>query len=133
MHNWTVPLVLFVLFDVLVMMLVLRKVLKIRVNVTTQINRGGNGITTLDQLRALGDFARQEHDKIGEFMRANWSGFAEQLPSVLTSLLDVVDRDAKDKGLTLGRDALKSMVASSLKAHKIGKGRELGEALKQVA
>jgi len=133
MHNWTVPLVLFVLFDVLVMVLVLRKVLKIRVNVTTQINRGGNGITTLDQLRALGDFARQEHDKIGEFMRANWSGFAEQLPSVLTSLLDVVDRDAKDKGLTLGRDALKSMVASSLKAHKIGKGRELGEALKQVA
>ena len=88
MHNWTVPLVLFVLFDVLVMVLVLRKVLKIRVNVTTQINRGGNGITTLDQLRALGDFARQEHDKIGEFMRANWSGFAEQLPSVLTSLLD---------------------------------------------
>ena len=129
MHSWTLPLVLFVLFDVLVMVLVLKKVIKIRLNVMTQIN----GVTTLDQLRALGDFSRQEHDKIGEYMRANWSGFAEQLPSVITSLLELVDRDAKDKGLTLGRDVLKSMVANSLKAHKIGKGRELGEALKQVA
>lgn len=133
MHNWTVPIVLFVLFDLLVMVLVLKKVVKVRVQLTTYVNKMGNAPTTLEQLRALGDFARGEHDKIGEYMRASWSGFAEQLPSVITSLLEVLERDAKDKGLTLDRDVLKSMLASSLRAHKIGKGRELAEALKQVA
>ena len=125
--------VLFVLIQVLVIALVLRRVLKLSFSVKTTFQGLGPGPTTLDQLKAVGDFAREQHQRIGEYMRANWSGFAEQLPSVITSLTDELERDAKAKGLTMNREFLKTMVASSLRAHKIGKGRELGEALKKVA
>jgi hypothetical protein len=66
-------------------------------------------------------------------MRANWSGVPEQLPPVLSSLLDELQQAAKAENLPLERDALKAMLASSLRVHRIGKGNERDEAFKQVA
>jgi hypothetical protein len=123
----------FIIIDLIVMVIILRRVLKLKVEVTTNFVNAGHGPVTFEQLKAIGQFAREEHAKIGEYMRANWSGFAEQLPSVIIALLDQLERDARAKGLTLDRDVLKPMLASSLRAHKIGRGRELSEALKLVA
>jgi len=66
-------------------------------------------------------------------MRANWSGMPEQLPSVLSALLDELERGAKAKNLPLDRDVLKTMLASSLRSHRIGKDSERNEAFKRVA
>jgi hypothetical protein len=123
----------FVIFDVLVFLLVLKRVVKVNVSVTGNVIRLGQGAVTTEQLHMLGQFAREQHPKIGEYMRANWSGVGEQLPGVVSALLDQLDRDAKAQGLALDRQMLKSMLASSLRSHRIGKGHELGDALKQVA
>jgi len=66
-------------------------------------------------------------------MRANWSGIPDQLPPVLTALLDELERRARTKGLPLDRAALKAMLAASLRSHRIGRGRERDEAFKLVA
>src|SRR5262249_22710340 len=126
-------LIAFVVFDLVVMVIILKRVVKLKVSVTTNVFSGGKGPGTLDQLRALGQFAREQHERIGEYMRANWSGMPEQLPSVITALLDELDHTAKAKGLVLDRGVLKAMLASSLRSHRIGKGRELGEAMQKVA
>jgi hypothetical protein len=86
-----------------------------------------------DQIRALMRFAREQHARIGEYMRANYSGVPEQLPSVITALLDELERTAKEQDLPLDRDKLKPMLASSLRMHGIGKTRERDEAFARVA
>ena len=88
---------------------------------------------SMDQLHVLGEFAREQHPRIGEYMRANWSGMPDQLPSVLTGLLDELEQSAKAKNLPLDRGMLKAMLASSLRSHRIGKGSERDEAFKRVA
>ena len=126
-------LIAFVVLDLIVMVIVLKRVVKLKVSVTTNLFRGGQGPGTLDQLRALGQFARDQHERIGEYMRANWSGMPEQLPSVIAALLDELDKTAREKGLALDRGVLKAMLASSLRSHRIGRGRELREAIQKVA
>ena len=125
--------ILFVVIQVLVIALVIRRVLKLSFSVKTTFQGPGPGPTTLDQLKAVGDFAREQHQRIGEYMRANWSGIPDQLPTVLTSLLDELERSAKGKNLPLEREALKAMLAASLRSHRIGKGSERNEAFKRVA
>ena len=66
-------------------------------------------------------------------MRANWSGAPEQLPHVLESLLGEMEHDAQARGLTVSRDLLKSILASSLRQQHLAKGNELEQAMKQVA
>jgi hypothetical protein len=78
-------------------------------------------------------FAREQHARIGEYMRANYSGVPEQLPSVITALLDELERTAKAQNLPLDREKLKPMLASSLRMHGIGKARERDEAFARVA
>jgi hypothetical protein len=82
---------------------------------------------------ALKAFANASHPRIGEYVRANWSGIPDDLPQVLTRLLDVLEGDAKSHGLTLDRGVLKQLVESSLRTHRVGNGRAIGEALKRVA
>lgn len=87
----------------------------------------------LGSLQALSAFARQQHPRIGEWMRANWSGMPDQLPPAITSLLGQLEHDAQAKGLSVERPALKAMLASSLREHRIGSFGVLSEAFKRVA
>jgi hypothetical protein len=90
-------------------------------------------ITNGVDLRALAAFTREKHPRIKEYLSANWSGAPEQLPHVLESLLAELDHDARERGLTLNREMLKSILASSVRAHRVVKTHDLGEAMKQVA
>jgi len=66
-------------------------------------------------------------------MRANWSGMPEQLPSVITALLDELDRPPREKGLALDRGVLKPCSPARSARNRIGRGRELREAIQKVA
>jgi hypothetical protein len=123
----------FLVVDLIVTLAVVFGVLKFRGTAFAISLRNVTSIVGMDQLRALETFAREQHQHIGEYMRANWSGVPEQLPPVLSALLDELVSSAKAKSLPLERDALKAMLASSLRSHRIGKGSERSEAFKQVA
>jgi hypothetical protein len=128
--NWLVP---FLSLDVLVTIVVIVVVLKLRGNLFAMALGAKAGTVNADQMRALMTFAREQHARIGEYMRANYSGVPEQLPSVITALLDELERTAKEQNLPLDRAALKPMLASSLRMHGIGKPRERDEAFTRVA
>ena len=93
----------------------------------------GAGLLKLVQLRGLAAFADDQHDRIGEYLRCNWSGIPDQLPAVLAGLLTELERDAQSKGLPPDREALKALLATSLRAHHIGNGSEVREALNKAA
>ena len=84
-------------------------------------------------LPALMAFTQEKHPRIGEYLRASWSGAPEQLPQVLETLLAELERDAQARGLTLDREMLKSILASSVRAHHLVRTHDLGEAMKHVA
>jgi len=126
-------LVPFLVVDVIVALAVVIAVLKLRGSPMAVSFRAVSNIASMDQMRALEAFSIEQHRHIGEFMRASWSGIPDQLPSVLTSLLDELERAAKEKNLPLEREALKAMLAASLRSHRIGKGSEVNEAFKRVA
>jgi hypothetical protein len=123
----------FLIFDLIVTFAVVFGVLKFRGSAFAISLRNVTSIAGMDQLRALSDFAREQHQHIGEYMRANWSGVPEQLPAVISALLDELQAAATARALPLERDTLKAMLASSLRSHRIGKGSERNEAFKQVA
>lgn len=81
----------------------------------------------------LGAFSNATHPIIGDYMRANWSGMAEQLPGVLHSLLDDLERQAESRSLPIDRPALKLVMARSLASHGIGEGSQIRTALENVA
>ncbi len=89
--------------------------------------------TTGVDFRSLMEFTREKHPRIGEYLRANWSGAPEQLPQLLETLLAELERDAQVRGLAVDREMLKSVLASSVRAHRIARPRDLGGAMKRVA
>jgi len=82
------------------------------------------------QLRGLGKFTREQHDRINTYVRANWSGAPDQLPGVLASLLGELEGEAQARGLSFDRETLKSMLAMSL--HDL-EGADVLGALEKVA
>ena len=84
------------------------------------------------QLRGLGKFTREQHDRINDYVRANWNGAPDQLPGVLASLLGELESDAIARGLSFDRETLKSMLAMSLRSADLGGADVLG-ALEKVA
>ena len=130
MNHLLVP---FLAVDLLVTVVVIVAVLKLRGNVFAMAIGARAGAVNPEQLRGLMTFAREQHARIGEYMRANWSGMPDQLPAVIASLLDELERAAKQQNLPLDRQALKPMLASSLRMHRIAKARERDEAFTRVA
>ena len=130
MPHWLVP---FLAVDVFVSLVVVVAVLKLRGSLFALAVGAKSGTVNAEQLRALMTFAREQHARIGEYMRANYSGVPEQLPSVITALLDELEKTAKEQNLPLDRAALKPMLASSLRMYGIGKARDRDEAFTRVA
>lgn len=94
---------------------------------------GGMLGKTVAEFRALAAFTNERHARIGEYMRANWSGAPEQLPQVLQALLDELEREARGQNLTIDREALKTLLSRSLQMHQIGPGPEVRKAIARVA
>jgi len=84
-------------------------------------------------MKEMANFVNERHARIGEYLRANWSGTPDQLPQVLGSLLAELEREALARGVTTNRDLLKTLIATSLRYHKIGRGSEVEKALERVA
>src|SRR5437016_9565953 len=84
-------------------------------------------------LRGLAAFAAEQDQRIRDYVRGNWSGVPDQLPAVLAALLTELERDAQAKGLSFDRETLKSMLAGSLRSHRIGGGADVLEALEEVS
>ena len=125
--------VLFIAADIVVMLAVFLYIRKhVRVNV--KVEAGGTPMTLgFETIRALATFANAQDERIGNYMQANWSGAPEQLPSVLATLLDTLEADARTQNLPVERHTLKSIIEASLRKHRVGKGREIREALDKVA
>ena len=126
MPQW---LVAFILLDILITVIVVSLFLSGRLKLNVKINTTVSGVNLHD----LMEFGRERHARTGEYMRANWSGAPEQLPQVLETLLGEMERDAQARGMTVNRELLKSILASSVRQHHLAKGRELEQAMKQVA
>jgi hypothetical protein len=124
---------LFVVADFLVMAavtfyLLRRRMLAVHVQVTRRPE-----VLSIDGLRALTEFANAQHERIGNYVQANWSGAPEQLAGVFERLLDSIEEEARAKGLPADRATLKSVVHSSLLQHRVGHDRDVREALDKVA
>jgi hypothetical protein len=126
MPNWFA---LFIVFDIVVTLIIVGVITKhIKFNVNLKVNTTG----PID-VKGLIDFAKSEHGKIGEYLRANFSGQAEMLPSVLESLMQQLDADAKNRGLCFDRKTLKVLLAGAVRSHKVCKPQELQDAMEQIA
>lgn len=123
----------FVLFDLVIMGVVVWYILQRRKSRAQRSTSGQADIVSLDDLRAMAAFAKEQHERIGQYMRTNWNGSPANLPGVLTALLIELERDAMARKLILDRGALKIMLGGSLRAHKIGNPDTLREALDKVA
>ena len=130
MHPFTA---IFIATNIIVTVAVLLIVFR-RMRVSVQVTQGTSPIAlSIEAIRVLTDFAKTQHERIGNYMQANWSGMPDQLPGVLGRLLDSLQADAQAKGITVERDTLKVVLATSLRTHKIGKRGEVSEALAKVA
>ena len=126
MPSWLGP---FIVFDIIVTLIIVGVVTKhIKFNVNLKVNSSG----PMD-VKGLIDFAKDEHGKIGEYLRANFSGQPEMLPSVLEALMEQLDADAKNLGLTFDRKTLKVLLAGVVRSHKVCKPHELQDAMEKVA
>jgi len=126
MPEWLIP---FIVVDLVVMAVIVYLFVSRRVRFTMDVSGGASGV----DFNALMAFTREKHARIGEYVRANWSGAPDQLPHVLETLMAELERDAQSRGLAVDRDLLKSVLASSIRSHRVVKSRDLGEAMKRVA
>jgi len=122
-----VYLVLFVIFDILVTALILRHLLAKRAAA------GDGAAAALLDIGKLSQFTQAIHPRVGEMVRANWSGDPAALPQVLSRVLDEVEREARSRGLTDDRGVLKRVIEYSLAKHRLARSGEVREALRQVA
>lgn len=126
MPQW---LIAFIILDLVITTVVIALFVSGRLKLNLKIE----GAVSNVNFRELMEFTKDRHERIGEYIRANWSGAPEQLPSVLGTLLGELEQDARDRGMTIDRTLLKSILASSVRQHHLTRGRELEQAMKQVA
>jgi hypothetical protein len=70
---------------------------------------------------------------IREYMQANWSGGPETLPAALTALLSRLEAHAQSQGFPMERALLKSLMVRTIETQGLANGRDLREAIRQVA
>lgn len=128
-------LILFFVVDALLTVGVVLFVLQRRKSAAAASEAGSSNTAVLgiEHMRGFIAFGKEQHERIGEYMRANWSGMPDQLPGVLSSLLERLVQEARAQGLPADRDVLKNMIVASLRAHRIGGDRDVRGALAKVA
>jgi len=130
MNTW---IVLFLVFDILVMLGIVLFVFRLRVKVGTVVLPTASSLEELSQIRPLMEFAKDRQERIADYVRSNWSGVPDQLPGVLSSLVDQLEGEARAQGHTFSRDLLKTLVATTLRSRRISRPDDVGNALEKVA
>src|ERR1051325_4072685 len=69
------------------------------------------------QLRGLAAFAAEQDQRIGDYVRANWSGVPDQLPAVLGALVGELERDAQARGLARHPETRQTIAPPPRRAH----------------
>lgn len=132
MPDWLIPVIV---IDLVITAVVVGIVLHRRSSATTSgPNPSGHpNLLSIAGIKAMARFSTEKHQRVGEYVRANWSGMPEQLPAVLQSLLDEFEREAKSRQVDLSRDLLKILLVESLRRHRIGRDHEVRDAMERVA
>ena len=128
MNEW---LAIFIAFGIVIAVAMIASAVQLKHRVQTKVLP--SAVTAITQFGELAEFAKQHHERIGEYLRANWSGRPGDLEGVLKSLVDQLEGDARATGLNVDRDTLKTLVATSLRSHRIAKANDVGNALERVA
>ena len=126
MSSWIVA---FIIADIVITIAIVTFVIARRLKLDVNVQAQAGGVPFRDLLKLTRDW----HPKIGEHLRVNWSGDPEQLPQVLATLLDELARDARTRGIAVERTTLKSVLASSVRSHRMVRGADLGRAMARVA
>jgi len=122
MPSWVWPaLAAFIALDLVVTTLILRKV------AARGVRLGG---VDFSRLRPLADAM---HERVGSYLRANYSGQSEQLPQVLDALLPELRAIAREQGMEVDDDTLRAALVVSVSSHGLANPREMREALDKVA
>ena len=130
MQPWIIA---FVILDLVVTTIVVWRILAKRAAASAEAGAATDAGVSIPDIRQLRQFTDAMHPRIGEIVRANWSGDAASLPGVLGLALDEAEREARNRDLRFDRDILKKLVEISLSKHRVARGVELREALKKVA
>jgi hypothetical protein len=130
MNGW---LMLFFVIDVLVTIAIVLVVFKVRVSGKVTFVTKGAALTDLSQLGPLMTFARERQDRIADYVQANWSGMPDQLPGVLSSLMDQLEGEARAQGHTFSRELLKTAVTTALRSKRVAKPDDVDSALAKAA
>jgi hypothetical protein len=78
-------------------------------------------------------FIQEKHERIGEYLKANWSGDPKLLTPLLDSLVAELEREAEQHQLPIDRHIAKNIVAKSVEAHRLAPGRAVRKAMARVA
>ena len=130
MDKWIVA---FILVDLVITAVVVFFMIRARAARALDPAAGGAFLGELQQMGALMEFAKTRHERIGEYVRSNWSGIPDQLPRVLSSLVDQLEQEAQGQGHHFSRDLLKTLVATSLRQLRVVPGDQVGTAMDKVA
>jgi len=84
---------------------------------------------TINDLR---DLSRSVHERVGEYMRANYSGDPAQLEGALRGLLPHVREIVRGQGKTLDDDVLRALLVASIAAHRAATRHQVEAALDEV-
>jgi hypothetical protein len=113
-----IPLIVaFLVVDVIVLALVFRDRLRLAAKKNPLLDLG-----------KLSRFARIAHERVGEHMRANWSGDSATLAAAMPGLVEALERAARAEGLELERNVLLTLARQSLLDHGLTRKRELDAA-----
>jgi hypothetical protein len=75
---------------------------------------GGDTMSRPVDVVALVALAKEELPRIAEYLRSSWNGAAETLPSVLSSLMDQLDKKAREREIFPSRLDLKRTILNSI-------------------
>jgi len=81
------------------------------------------------KLRAV---SKLVHERVGDYMRANYGGNLDQLPQALSGLLPIADDVARSNGCTLDRHTLELLVKTSVASHRFATRAQVEAALERV-
>lgn len=130
METWMVAIIL---VDLVITGVVVFFVFRARAARAVNVAGGASLLGELKQMGALLEFSKARYERIGEYVRSNWSGIPDQLPTVLTSLVDQLEQEAHAQGHRFSRDLLKTVVAETLRQRRVVPGDQVGVAIEKVA
>lgn len=114
-----IAIVLFVITDIVVIMLVIRK---FRSSALGPVLMGRGGA------RLLGSV----HDMVGEHLRVNYSGDPQQLPTAIAGLLPRLRDMLRSHGVEPRPEVVEAMIEASAAKHRIASAKQLREALATI-